>query len=165
MKILISTAKEILSMTPKELDTKLYELRQMVVGGDITFRVLTEHHMVCQRAMELAKVQLDADFERQVEDNPRCWNVIPIGDDKTFWHNEHGLRTWVRNPDETITMDRLESLRGTTDRAEIAQRSYHWVDRVILMTNDRVVVGEMPFSEFMTKSYYREYWLPEIPKK
>lgn len=152
-------------MSSAELDIKVCELKNELIRGHINLRILTEYHIICQRALKLAKVELKAESEMEFESQQRCWMVIPMYDDKAFWQNDYGLRTWIRNPDETISINWFESLQGTTDRAEIAQRSHYKVDRVIIMTKDRVVISEMPFSEFMTRPYYKEYWLSGMPKK
>lgn len=74
----------------------------------------------------------------------------PAHEEKQFWHNEHGLRIW------TMTDKKGRNL--------LAQRAYHWVDRVIIMDADtRTVVRQTPYTAFMV-DYYSD-WVPVPPER
>jgi hypothetical protein len=76
--------------------------------------------------------------------NTDAWVVPPKGDDQKYWLNKYGLRNWTA--------------KGHTN---IAQRAYYWCDRVIIMNNERKVLDDITFTEFIKNE---EYWIPELPK-
>jgi hypothetical protein len=66
---------------------------------------------------------------------------VPLYDDKMYWLNEFGLRTW-------------KAKKGTN----IAQRSYYWCDRVIIMNSERMVLEDITFTEFIKD---KKNWIPD----
>jgi hypothetical protein len=80
---------------------------------------------------------------------------VPKGDDMKFWLNKYGSRTWTRL---------FHALGGhEKDYTLTAQRSYYWVDRVIVMDDTRKVVNDLKFSDFISHPLYNE-WIPDKPE-
>lgn len=57
-------------------------------------------------------------------------------DDKRFWLNDNGRREWLHiNPD-------------TKEVDMSAQRAYYWVDRILILDNNRKVLSDIKYSVF-----------------
>ena len=81
--------------------------------------------------------------------------IVPKNDNQKFWQNECGLRTWNRRfhvvgePEKDYTLT--------------AQRSYYWVDKVIIMDENHKVINDLKFLDFVQHPLYNE-WIPDEPK-
>lgn len=85
-----------------------------------------------------------------VEDiNSQAWIQVPKGDDMKFWLNKYGKRTWTREEESGAKFT--------------ADRSYYWVDRVIVLDENRTVVNDVKFSDFIASPAYVK-WTPIQPE-
>lgn len=126
------------------------------------FDFLTEAMMLSQVIMRYAgeSVEIDKTSEdlkikkegfEELDMNTDSWIQVPKDDDMKFWQDKYGLRTWNN-------FDHHGRIIG------IAQRSYYWCDRVLIMDSDRKILQELRFSDFI-KSAVALDWTPEMPDK
>jgi hypothetical protein len=109
------------------------------------FDLVTEASMLLQRLMDLAKEEVSAE---QVMDavTEIAWVQVPKGDDMMYWLNKYGRRRW------TINEERVRS----------AERAYYWCDRVILLDENRKVLDDIKFSDFILT--VPNGWVAEMPE-
>ncbi|MCE5224699.1 MAG: hypothetical protein LLG05_02455 [Porphyromonadaceae bacterium] len=154
MYLFIELAKRIATSDLKELE-KRYE---SIVNGYSDMFTQIELGMISTRLMELAKEEIEEakrENERESDDvNNIVWIQVPKGDSMDFWENKYGLRTWTRF---------FHTVGEGMDYALTAQRSYYWVDRVIVMDANRRVLNDLKFSDFIQHPLYNE-WIPIEPK-
>jgi hypothetical protein len=154
IKIFIELAKRIAGSTEEELE-KRYE---GIVNGYNDMFTQLELGMISFRLMELAKKEIKEEkrLEEECADDVDSivWIQVPKGDSMDFWENKYGSRTWTRL---------FHTLNAERDYTLTAQRSYYWVDRVIVMDENRRVVNDLKFSDFIQHPLYNE-WIPIEPK-
>jgi hypothetical protein len=99
-----------------------------------------------------------ADFLRPKEADPDmntdAWIVPPKGDDQKYWLNKYGKRIWQRNFKDTSNQ-----IQYTLT----AERSYYWCDRVIVTDENRKVLNDLKFSDFIAHPLY-DQWIPVQPE-
>lgn len=140
---IIDTIIKIYELPKEELVDRYHDLRMRYaesINSVDRFDILMESNIVAMRLVEIHK-------NEPVMAN----NSEPVWiDDDNYWFDEFGLRTWTR-----VDCD------GTTYSA---QRSYYWVDRIIIMDNTRRIIDDIPFSEFVASPKYG-LWTPNKPTK
>ena len=155
MYLFIELAKRIANSDLKKIK-KRYEA---IVNGYSDMFTQIELGMISFRLMELAKKEIkEAEkLERECADdvNSMVWIQVPEGDSMDFWENKYGLRTWTRL---------FHTVSEKEDYTLTAQRSYYWVDRVIVMDGNRRVINDLKFSDFIQHPLYNE-WIPVEPKE
>lgn len=154
MKKLIELAKKVQQMSDEELKNRIAYLedriQRQVFLDALTIDVLMEIQMISQRIMKIAKDELKSENQQMLDSNDTKWNVIPKYDDKKYWLNEYGQRLWKLASNEKFT----------------AERPYYWCDRVITLDENRGVIQDITFTDFMeanSKSTV-ERFIPVLPK-
>jgi hypothetical protein len=149
MHLFIELAKRIATSDLKELE-KRYE---GIVNGYNDMFTQLELGMISVRLMELAKKEIKKEkrLEEQCADdvNSMVWIQVPAGDSMDFWENKYGRRTWTSQNGEFT-----------------AERSYYWVDRVIILDKNRKVMEDITFTQFLYRisTLEKEYWIPVVPE-
>jgi hypothetical protein len=147
---LMNIAKNITCATKEDLKKRIEEI-SIEQSNSIapSIDVVLELGMISQRLLELSKEAIKRQFEEDIERQNVPWNKIPKGDDPKYWLDTFGRREWTRQFPEG---------------KHSANRSYHWVDRIIILDANRKVLEDMVlFSDFIKASDYKQ-WTPVQPE-
>ena len=151
MKDMIEMAK-IISGYSREEALRRYEVcRDRFTDDNVTeykkFDMAMEASMLLQRIVDIAKEELKEELQSNEPDiNTDAWIQVPKGDDMKFWLNRYGLRRW------NINGDIIKS----------AERAYYWVDRMLFLDENRRVLDQVKFSDFIRVT--PNGWTEELPK-
>ena len=151
MRDMIEMAK-IISGYSREEALRRYEVcRDRFTDGENTlsrnFDLVMEASMLLQRIVDIAKEELKEELQSDEPDiNTDAWIQVPKGDDMKYWLNRYGLRRW------NINGDIIKS----------AERAYYWVDRMLFLDENRRVLDQVKFSDFIRVP--PNGWTEELPK-
>ncbi len=152
----IVLARQIQTASPEELSKRVELIEQEMsmynaVDGFPNIMCHVELMMITQRCLEIVREEMRVNemTEDGEHNNPKCWMVIPMYDDKKYWLNEYGRREWKN------------TIKGEPDL--IATRAYYWVDRVLILDENRMVMKDVKFSEFIKN--ITGSWIPVMPEE
>lgn len=152
MKNMFEAAKIISGYSRKEAERRYEVCRDRFSDDNTTsknFDLVMEASMLLQRIMDLAKEDLISEIVSEEPNiNTDAWVQVPKGDDMAFWLNKYGLREWT------------QKLHPSAPELT-AVRSYYWCDRIIIMNENRRVINDFKFSEFIENT---EFWTPKLPE-